>query len=235
MMGEKADEASPGAKSAPEVNCREALSLLKKAIDPIDNTIGNIHDDPHDLSDLPKAFGVVASHLKLVRDALYHVREKMLKPIGEETQTMRQTQGVIAVAAREARKAADRLNDLFDAVTLTDGPAETKLEGYKKAASNSDRLEVVMVQLLDAVSRVAAVAPGGAEYAGSLAKALEQVKALPASLSEDEGAVRSFVNSGSGNMFNHTGSGSINTNHGNGPMFTGDSSHATMHFGGAGK
>lgn len=227
----------PTPKSAPKAGAREAASSLSKIIDPLQRTADNLPDDLADLADLPEAFAVVASRLALVRAALGHMRDRMRKPTGEETPRALEAQGAVVLAAKEAYKAADRLSDLFDAVTLVDGPAEARIKSYKSAVDGGERLEVVMARLLAAVGKVAAAAPGGEVYADELAEALDEVKALPASLEEDEGGTARyhFVNSGSGNMFNHTGTGSINPNFGNGPMFTGDASHATMSFGGVGK
>ncbi|KAH6683641.1 hypothetical protein F5X68DRAFT_277171 [Plectosphaerella plurivora] len=222
----------PTAKSAPEASDREAASALRKIIDPIDRTTENFPSDLSEFSDLPEAFGAVASRLGLVRAALGHIRDKMRKQAGDDTHKTREAYGSIVLAAKDASKSADELGDLFDAVTLVDGAVEAKMKSYKTAVGGGERLEGVMVKLLVAVGKVAAVAPGGGEYAAPLARALEEVKALPASLEEEEsGAKYHFVNSGSGNMFNHTGAGSINPNFGNGPMFTGDASHATMSFG----
>jgi NACHT NTPase-like protein len=226
----------PAPKSAPLASAREAASSLSKIIDPLQRTIENFPDNLSELADLPKAFAVVASRLVLVHAALAHMRDKMRKPFGEETHPAREAQGAVVVEAKAAYKAADRLDDLFDAVSLVDGSAEARVKSYKEAVDGGERLEVVMARLLAAVGKVAELAPGGAEYAGELAEALDEVKALPASLEEDKGAAMyHFVNSGSGNMFNHTGTGSINPNFGNGPMFTGDASHATMSFGAVGK
>jgi glutamine synthetase type III len=94
------------------------------------------------------------------------------------------------VEAKDACEAADRLNDLFDVISLIDGLTEARIKRFKAAVDGGERLEVVMARLLAAVGKVAVLAPGGTEYAGELAEALDEVKALPASLEEDEGAAK---------------------------------------------
>ncbi|KAH7123261.1 hypothetical protein B0J13DRAFT_566309 [Dactylonectria estremocensis] len=210
-------------------SAKKLIKAIEKLIGPIDRAIRD-QDDVAEGIKLPEAFPAVASYLPLVTKIFSSITSHLqTKTASEETEDDKERYAEIKEAVEELSPLTARLEDLFD--TTTSEESSDWLDRYKAAVDDGDRLEIVMRNLLSGIREFAKVPFVSADEINELKEALKVVKALPASLADDNGGSHSFVNSGSGIMGIHLGRGEQNWNTSTGFQVTGKGSHVNYNNG----
>ncbi|KAE9375034.1 hypothetical protein N431DRAFT_438363 [Stipitochalara longipes BDJ] len=206
----------------------EVIRLLRRAI----STIERVAEDCSQIeesTDLPKAFPVVAKWVPLVFKVLSSIRAHLkLRKAEQETQEDKDGYPELKQVAGECAGLAENLEKLFVAVTSTD--TTPKIERYREAVGNGDRLEEVMTELISRVREVALVPLVSEDEVRELEQALAEVKQLPASLKEDAGGRNTFYNTSSGVQPIYLGKGNQNISTGSGAQITGNASNSRFIF-----
>lgn len=193
------------------------LGLVSATISVIDAT-KTLYDAAHDASGLPEQFREVAARLPLVLEIL----EKAVKQLNSGTVkegTCRFVQPVL----EECKLKAEKLESVFKKVLP--GEAASWLERYRKAVrtfGKGSRVEELMSGIMDDIQLLAdhrSLIAATDEQVQQLKDAIEKIKALDASLSDELEAV-GISHSGSGHNFVATGSSIQPVNTGTGAQNT---------------
>ncbi|KAL7949507.1 hypothetical protein V8C42DRAFT_341464 [Trichoderma barbatum] len=163
----------------------------------------------HEILDLPEALYAAANGLPLLPIVL-RALESCLKT-GEGTDELKGRYVAIIQFAEQCQKRVNYLNTIFDAVTMNDDSTTTE-EKYRTAADKCGgvAIEVVMKDLLQRATNLAAALLTDEDLKAKLQAALDEVAKLKPSLAEATRGYVSLQNYGHGNQFYHGGKGHQN-------------------------
>jgi hypothetical protein len=196
------------------------LGVISSVITVVE-TIVKIYNDVKEADGIPATFREAARRLPLVRDTL-RIAESRIHDRSLDEEGCR----AIKPTVEECKDKALRLELVFRKV-MPQGEF-SRLERYRiaiRALGQESKVETLMTAMLGDVQLLAqnhAVKAATEAQVGMLAKAIEELAAMPPSMAEEAVEKSSISNYGSGTQNVNTGAGSQNNNTGGGRQFIGE-------------
>ncbi|OCK76161.1 SesA protein, partial [Lepidopterella palustris CBS 459.81] len=183
------------------------------------DTTAEVYANIKDGEDLPQAFHEVAKKVELVVGTLRIAKTHILKSTPDEKSCKE-----IKPTVERCKEKASRLENIFhQVVPQASTPRPERYRLAVTALGKGNRVETLMKGMLEDVKLLAgnqAVKAATEAEIGKLVKAIEELVAMPPSLSEDTPG-NSINNYGSGTVNANTGEGTQNNNTGSGKQFNG--------------
>ena len=195
------------------------LGLISSIITVID-TIVKVYNDVKDAEGVPITFREITRRLPLIRDTL-RIAEAHINGHSLDEESCRAIKPIV----EGSKDKALRLEIMFRKVVPQANVS--RLDRYRiavRALGKGNRVETLMKGMLEDVQLLAgnhAIKAATEAEVGKLIKAIEELSAMPSSMSEDMSG-NSIYNYGSGTQNVNAGDGTQNNNTGSGKQFIGE-------------
>ncbi|KAL1863030.1 hypothetical protein Daus18300_008186 [Diaporthe australafricana] len=176
------------------------------------------YDEGEDEPDLPEVFHSVAKAFPAAQEALEAIHQHLSDggPVAKRDADEETAQSEKEAAAT-ADKCAGHLVDVFETVVSADDGA--RAAEYQMAAGKDRHVEVLTMDILEAVLVLAKPPAVNDEQVKALEEALRAINKIQKTPAKESGA--GIINYGSGTQTIHQGKGDQNVNTGTGQQFNG--------------